>query len=454
MIENGFRQARWRSGVAVAALALLSACGGGSSPPPITRAPPQPTPSPTPRPTPPAPTPTPTGATFPVQSVPTAFNTREFRDSDGPGQHNAASAWAAGNTGAGVTIGVIDTGIDPDSPEFAGRLSPASTDIYDTRNSLEGPDDHGTSVSLVAAAARNRTGILGIAYGASILAIRADAPGTCGGDNPEDPNSDCAFFDRDVARSIDYAVANGAKVVNISLGGPEQINATLRASVRAAVDAGVLLVVAAGNDGFPDLQPFGEDFAQSGDGGVLIVGSVDENYVISDFSNRAGDNQTYYLAARGERICCVYENGSIFVDGDGFVYLFSGTSFASPQVAGAAALLAQAFPNLTGREIAEILLESAFDAGAAGSDRVYGRGILDIAKAFQPSGATAIAGQSTTLALADSSAVGSPAMGDALTTASLPTLVTDRYRRAFEIDLAGTLRGAEQRQLLTGAVGQ
>ncbi len=386
-----------------------------------------------------------------MQPVPPAFNTREFRASDGPGQHNAASAWVDGNIGTGVTIAVIDTGIDDDSPEFAGRLSPASTDIIGNRP-LEGPDDHGTLVSLVAAAARDDTGVLGIAWDATVLAIRADAPNTCGGDNPQDPNSDCAFFDNDIAASIDYAVANGAKVINISLGGPSGINTRLRNSVQAAVAAGVLIVVAAGNDGLAQLEPFGEEFVAAGNGGVLVVGSVDDNYEISSFSNRAGGSPTQYLAARGERICCVYQDGAVFVDAEGFVFLFSGTSFASPQVAGAAALLAQAFPHLTGREIAEILLESAFDAGASGPDAVYGRGILDIAAAFQPIGTTAIAGQGVPMALGDGSGVASPAMGDALRTASLPTLVTDRYSRAFETDLAGTLSGAQQRQRLHGAI--
>jgi len=375
----------------------------------------------------------------------------EFRSSDGPGQHNAATAWQDGHIGTGVTIAVIDTGIDDDSPEFAGRLSPASTDIIADR-ALEGPDDHGTLVSLVAAAARDDTGVVGIAWDATLLAIRADSPGTCGGDNVQDPNSDCAFFHDDVAASIDYAVANGAKVINISLGGPSGINDRLRTSVRAAVDAGVLIVVAAGNDGLLELQPFGIEFANAGDGGVLVVGSVGADYEISDFSNRAGANPTQYLAARGEVICCVYQDGEVFVDDEGFIFLFSGTSFASPQVAGAAALLAQAFPNLTGREIAEILLESAFDAGDNGADAVYGRGILDIAAAFQPIGTTSIAGQSVPLALGDGSGVASPAMGDAFRTASLPTLITDRYARAFETDLAGTLRGAEQRQKLHGAI--
>ena len=442
-----------RGTCAAMAVILLAACGGGGNSGSFRPSPtPPPAPPADPDPTPPPPPP-PSSNAFPVQSVPSAFNTAELRRSDGPAQHNAPTVWADGTTGKGVTIGVIDTGIDNNSPEFAGRLSRASKDIYGSR-SVEGPDDHGTNVALVAAAARNDTGIVGIAYDATILAIRADDPGSCGGDNPQDPESDCAFFDNAIALSLDYAVANGAKVVNISLGGPGNISAGLRNAVRRAVDAGLIVVVAAGNDSLTQLTPFAAELARAGDGGLVIVGSVDENYVMSDFSNRAGGDRAYYLAARGDRICCVYEDGEIFVDDEGFVYLYSGTSFAAPQVAGAAALLAQAFPNLTGRQIADILLRTAFDAGTEGRDAVYGNGILDIAAAFRPLGTTSLAGGATTMALSDGVAVASTTMGDAFGTASLPTLVTDQYDRAFKTDLATRLRGANLQPRLHGALGE
>lgn len=386
-------------------------------------------------------------------AVPTRFDTSEFRRSDGPGQHNAASAWADGFAGTGITIAVIDTGIDSDSPEFAGRLSPASTDIYGTRT-VDGSDDHGTLVAMVAAAAPDDTGIVGIAWDASVLAIRADEPGSCAGDDPTDPDTQCGFVDTAIADSVNYAVANDAKVINISLGGPGGIAPMLANAIENAVNAGVLVVVAAGNDGRSELTEFAQLMGLAGNGGVIVVGSVDENYTISNFSNRAGANTAFYMAARGETICCVYDNGKVFVDDEGFAYLFSGTSFAAPQVAGAAALLAQAFPHLTGAQIAEILLTSAWDAGEPGPDGIYGQGILDIAAAFQPIGTTQLAGQSTALALGDSSAIASPAMGDAFAAASLPTLITDRYQRAFSTDLAGTMRGAQVAERLHGALGQ
>jgi hypothetical protein len=387
--------------------------------------------------------------------VPSQFNTSEFRRSDGPLQHNAATVWAAGWTGEGVTIATVDTGIDVDSPEFAGRISPDSRDMFDATSSrgLNATDDHGTNVAMVAAAARDNTGILGIAWRSTILALRADTPNSCVADSGStDPDDDCSFDDDTIAQAIDYATAHGAKVINLSLGGDPPAAAVTTAVGKAAA-AGVLIVVAAGNDSEANPDAFGAGVDTAGNGAVIIVGSVDENGAISDFSDRAGNQPNHFLAARGEDVCCEYKNGQLYVDDQGFIYVLSGTSFATPQVAGAAALLAQAFPNLTGQQIADILLRSAFDAGDVGTDAIYGRGILDIAKAFQPIGTTSLAGSSTPMALADSGAVTSAAMGDATAHASLQTVVLDQYRRAFGVDLGPTLRGAVVSQPLHGAIG-
>jgi len=445
-------------GIALPAMALVSACGGGggggtiSTPAPAPAPAPAPSPSPSPSPSPtPAPSPAPSPSPAPVPAV---FNTSEFRRSDGPLQHNAASAWNAGWTGQGVTIAVVDTGIDIDSPEFAGRISAASKDMFTVAGrSYDATDDHGTNVAMVAAAARDNTGILGIAWGATIMALRSDTPDTCTSDTGStDTDADCSFEDNTVADAINYAVANGARVINLSLGG-DPPNSAMRTAVRNAVNAGVVIVVSAGNDGDVEMDPFGAGLDVAGSGGVIVAGSVDENGVISDFSNRAGSQPDHYLAARGEAVCCVYEDGTLYVDGDGFVYLFSGTSFSAPQVAGAAALLAQAFPTLTGKQIVDILLRSAFDAGTGGTDATYGRGIMDIARAFQPLGSTSLAGGTTIIALGDSSGVTSAAMGDAAAAASLRTVVLDEYRRAFGVDLAGTLAGARVSEPLRGSLG-
>jgi len=387
--------------------------------------------------------------------VPSQFNTSEFRRSDGPLQHNAATAWNSGWTGQGVSIAVVDTGIDVDSPEFAGRISSASRDMFDVSSTrgLNATDDHGTNVAMIAAGARDNTGILGIAWGASIMALRSDTPNSCVSDSSStDPDADCEFADDTIALAIDYASTHGAKVINLSLGG-DPPSSTVKSAVSRAAAAGALIVVAAGNDGDANPDAFGAGVDTAGNGAVIIAGSVDKNGAISDFSDRAGNQPNHFLSARGESICCEYKDGKLFVDGDGFIYLISGTSFAAPQIAGAAALLAQAFPNLTGKQIADILLRSAFDAGASGTDAIYGRGILDIAKAFQPLGTTSLAGGTTPIALADSGAVTSAAMGDATGGASLQAVVLDEYKRAFGVDLAPTLRGAVVSQPLHGSIG-
>jgi hypothetical protein len=389
-----------------------------------------------------------------------SFDTAEFRRSDGPGFHNAPTAWAQGATGAGVKIAVIDTGIDTDSPEFAGRLDPASADVAGN-GTVEAVDDHGTNVAMVAAAARNSTGILGIAYNATVIALRADRPGSCANTSPSTTDG-CVFADRDIATGIDRAVAAGATVINLSLGG-DAPNSTMLAAVQRAVSAGVVIVVAAGNEGDgsdPKVDPnqpnpFAAGVRNAGGSNVIIVGSVNESSQLSSFSNKAGSQATFFLTALGERICCVYENGVLKVDSTpsgNFVTLFSGTSFSAPQVAGAVALLKQAFPALTGAQMVDILLASARDAGATGTDTVYGRGILDIAAAFAPRGATKLAGGTAQVPLSDDTAVGSAPMGDAFAGTAAQAVILDGYGRAYTTDLARGMQRAALAPRLLGAI--
>ena len=441
-------------GASLGALALLSACGGGgtggggpiSTPAPV----PAPTPSPAPA---PSPTPTPPPAS--------SFNTAEYRRSDGPAYHNAVTAWQQGVDGRGVTLAIVDSGIDLDSPEFAGRISSKSRDVAGN-STVEGEDSHGTDVALVAAAARDNTGVVGIAYNATILALRADDPGSCASESADDPDSGCSFLDTAIAKGIDAAVTAGARVVNLSLGGsaPEQV---VRTAVARAASAGVVIIVSAGNDGDstdadidPDNpDPFASGIFGAGNGNVIIAGSVDENGQFSDFSNRAGSFGDAFLSARGEGVCCEYKDGELEItveDGQRFVTLISGTSFSAPQITGAVALLAQAFPNLTGKQIVDLLLRTARDAGASGTDSTYGRGILDIGKAFEPQGTTTLAGGTIALALGDDLGVGSAAMGDAAGRGTLGTVILDSYQRAYTTDIGQGLRDAQVVPRLTNAL--
>lgn len=444
-----------RAGLLALAFAL-SACGGGGGGAISTPAP-APVPAPTPAPGPaPAPAPSPAPA-------PPVFDTAEYRRSSGAPQHGAVTAWQAGITGSQQTIAIIDTGIDLTNAEFAGRISAASVDVTGSGRSLQAEDDHGTNIALVAAAARNGSGVLGIAYDANLQVLRADTPGSCATSGPNTSEASCSFFDDSIARGVDAAVTAGARVINLSLGGKDGISATLRGAISRAAAAGTVIVVAAGNGGAGNRvgvdpnQPsaFAQAIRAAGGSNVIIVGSVDEGDVLSSFSQRAGNEAAFYLAARGERICCVYEGSAIFVGRDGsgpFNLLYSGTSFSTPQVAGAVALLAQAFPNLTGQQIVRLLLDSARDAGAAGIDSTYGAGILDITRAFAPRGTMTLAGGTSVVRIGESG-TGSPAMGDALANPPpLTGVALDSYARAYDVDLSRGLRGAALRQRLHGAL--
>ncbi|MFN6935211.1 MAG: S8 family serine peptidase, partial [Tsuneonella sp.] len=289
------------------------------------------------------------------------------------------------------------------------------------------------------------------------------SPGSCANNSPSTTDG-CVFADRDIANGIDRAVAAGATVINLSLGG-DPPNSTLVAAVQRAAAAGSVIVVSAGNEGDgsdPAVDPnqpnpFATGVRSAGGGNVIIVGSVNESGAISDFSNRAGSQASYFLTAQGDRVCCVYENGVLKVESTpqgNFVTVISGTSFSAPQVAGAVALLKQAFPNLTGTQIVEILLSSARDAGASGTDTTYGRGILDIAAAFAPRGATTLAGSTAVVSLDDNTAIGSAPMGDAFARTAANTVILDSYGRAYGTDLARGMQAAAQAPRLLGAIEQ
>ncbi len=440
---------RWAGWTACMSFGLLAACGGGSSGGGSVASTPTPVASTTPTTTvttTPTTTPTTTATTTPVAA--STFQTAEYNRSTGPSQHGAITGWAAGASGQGVTLAIVDSGIDNTNPEFAGRISSASIDVAGTRGIFNAPDDHGTSVALTAAAARNNVGIMGVAYNATILALRADTPGSCAS------SGGCKFDDNNIAAGVDRAVANGAKVINLSLGGSSPASILVNAIGRAA-NAGVVVVVSSGNDGATNPDLFASGLRQAGNGNVIIAGSVDKTNVISSFTNQAGTEQQWFLNALGEQVCCVYENGVIkttATNGQNFVTVSSGTSFSAPQIAGAAALLIQAFPNLTAAQVVNLLLKTAKDGGATGTDAVYGRGILDIAAAFVPQGTTSLAGTTAMLAMSDTAAVTSPAMGDATQKAALSTLVLDSYNRAYQVNLAASLNGAQIAPKLTSAL--
>jgi len=415
---------------------------------------------------------------------------------------SASSAYAAGATGNGILIAVIDTNTDPDHPDLTGRIVSAS---FDVNAATRGADDvdsegHGTLVTGVIAANKNDIAGHGISFEADILAIRADRPGSC---QETGDDGGCKFRDADLARAIDAAISNGARIINLSLGGEPDTDPSLENAIRRATAAGVLVVVSAGNEAAPaapneddpsitdpatgisPTEPANIAGAAGTLGRVVAVGSIDLNGVISDFSNRAGNGEglngsantkNYYILAPGEGVlttgpdddvifpdqptCSPGQSSNCNDDDDiGDYYRVNGTSFAAPYVSGALALMLDVFPNLAPEDALAALLDSAQDyvdnnpdlirgeAAGVGVDAVSGVGILDLAAAFAPQGATSftIDGKVQSTALAIAPAEG--AFGDwASQPGALGELVfTDKFNRAYRFDAAAILPKGEAR---------
>lgn len=416
-------------GVGVASL-MLAACGGGGggtiastpAPPVVTVPTPAPTPAPTPTPTPPV----------------VLFNTLEDSRSTGAVQLQAVAAYQRGATGAGITIGITDSGVDVDSAEFAGRISSASVDLVSGRP-IDDLTGHGTSVAAVALAARNDVNFHGVAFGATLLALRTDTVGSCSG------TDGCTHADSVLARAIDHAVLNNARIINMSLGG-SPANLTLRNAIGRATRAGIIFVISAGNDGEaePDALSLVANDTLVSNGLVIIAGSVGSEtgaQTISTFTNRAGSGAANYITATGYRVRSF--------DHAGMGFLFSGTSYSAPHISGALALILQAFPNLTSAQAVSLLFSSADDAGAVGVDPIFGRGIVNLARAFQPIGSASLAGSAIPVSTSSNGVLGG-AFGDgaSLGAALSGAVILDSYGRAFETELGATVSAAPQPVLL------
>lgn len=376
-----------------------------------------------------------------------SFETSEYFASPGLELVDASLAYARGATGRGVVVAVIDTGIDVDHPELADAIASSSIDIVSGSGAtIDDSDGHGTSVSGVIAARRNGAISHGVAFDADIMAIRADALGSCA--------SGCSFAEEDVAAATDHAVDRGARIINYSLGGGSSIGSRLKSSLAAAADSGTVLVFAAGNSGsasptFP---------ARAADDPVILghaiaVGSVDGDGTISDFSNRGGSAADVFLVAPGEGIVAPAAGGGRRT--------VSGTSFAAPHVAGAAALLLDISPFLTSEEVVDLLLTSAQDLGEPGVDPVYGHGLLDVAEALRPQGGLSVPlgerVEQDRVALAESGLVLGQAVG--LPEVLPPVVAIDGYARPYSVASGSLMRRRSgtfdlQRQLEPGpAVG-
>lgn len=270
-------------------------------------------------------------------------------------ESDAAHATA---TGAGAVVAVIDSGVHAAHPDLAARLLPGR-DFVQNDDTPQDVDGHGTHVTgIVVASKENGVGVASVAPGATVLPLRVlgdDGSGTT----------------ENVAKAIDYAVARGAHVINLSLGsdvplvgagGDEAFNGAL---ARAAA-ANVTIVASAGNNAVPICEQ------PTAAVPLLCVGAVDRRRGRSFYSSAAGPRGVTApggsgLPITGEDVLSTWNDGQ-YVE-------VAGTSQAAPHVSGVAALLVSL--GLRGRPVADRILATATDAGAAGPDDMYGAGIVN-----------------------------------------------------------------------------
>ncbi|WHY92352.1 S8 family serine peptidase [Neobacillus cucumis] len=248
-----------------------------------------------------------------------------------------------------ITVAVIDTGIDGNHPELKGKVLPAVNEINPMNHGA--PDQHGTHVTgIIAAAKGNGIGGYGINPNVKILPIDVF-------------DRDGFITDYTIAQAVLYAANHGAKVINMSLGSPIP-SSILGDAVKTAIQKGVTVVAASGNDGTsaPNYPASYE--------GVIGVGSINKSKHLSYFSSYGPSMD---IVAPGEDIYAPfydYEKKSTF-------QTLSGTSMASPMVAGAASLLLSKYPKLKPAQVEYILEHTTNDLGAKGYDVKYGKGLVN-----------------------------------------------------------------------------
>lgn len=277
----------------------------------------------------------------------------------------ADQAWDTTQGDSGITVAVIDTGVDMTHPDLAGNLDTANAlNVLEAGRPVDDDFGHGTHVAgIIAAVGDNRQGALGVAFKTRVMPIRVlgvDGSGTLA----------------DLVYAIDHAVAKGAHVINMSLGSPDRSELEGEA-IKDALAKGVVVVAAAGNEAttgnyaeYPASYP-----------GVLSVGAVGPDLKRAPFSNF---NSSVTVVAPGVDI---FSTLPVRFGKDNPYGYLSGTSMAAPMVAGAAALVLAAHPTWTPEQVASRLRKTA--QNLAVNDEVldyspfFGDGLIDAAAAVR-----------------------------------------------------------------------
>ncbi len=288
-----------------------------------------------------------------------------------------SSLWAAGADGRGITIAVIDTGVQADIPQLQGKVLAGADFIgngSDGRTDFDSDEfSHGTAMASLIVAADGYGHIEGLAPAAKILPIAVPLKGVVRKGTP---------VANATAKAIDYAADHGARIISMSLGGPRYENrdpepcpASIQDAVLHALSKGALVVAASGNSGDSG-SPVEEPGVCLG---VVSVGAVDAQLEVADFSSR---HAYLSVTAPGDGIATLTRYPDT-------AYLGSGTSQATALAAAALALIWSRYPHESARQVLTRLLATVSDSGPKGRDPQYGLGVIDPRAAIAASPAVA-----------------------------------------------------------------
>lgn len=267
----------------------------------------------------------------------------------------APEAWDT-TTGDAIVIAILDTGVSPTHLDLKRKLLPGA-DLFGGDADPRDDEGHGTMMAGIAAAdSDNGAGVAGVCWGCTILPVKVLSRRGVGDDAT-------------IAAGIRYAVDHGARIISMSLGGPND-SAVLREAVAYAAERNVLIVAASGNEpGMATPRSYPAAYPS-----VLAVGAITSKDQPAPFST-GGDYVK--ISAPGVGVWSTLWQRLV---GDTYGPI-DGTSAATPQVAGAAALVLSARPDLTAAQAAEVLQIAATDLGPPGRDNATGYGRLDVARA-------------------------------------------------------------------------
>ncbi|MGB6105817.1 MAG: autotransporter domain-containing protein [Pusillimonas sp.] len=345
------------------------------------------------------------------------FESAEYLRQEGLGLIHAADAYAQGYTGAGVRVGIFDSGIDALHSEFGGGKIAGGLDLttqlpYAPGHGLD-YDGHGSHVAGIIGALRDGAGMHGVAYDSSLFVVHQFQEEDDDDDDDDDdemPLPSPGYFsfvdeylDNIYSAGWRYLATQNLDIVNNSLGfndcpdsdppcnvvqygSAAQAEAAFPLSVsayRELAQAGTLMVFATGNEGQPqpDFMAGSPYWFPELKDNWLAVTAISEYGQPVDYANQCGVARDWCLAAPGGEAW--YGTGIYSVQNQGSYVRMAGTSMASPHVAGAAALVLQAFPYFGAYHLQQTLLTTATDIGEPGVDDVYGWGLLNAGKAVR-----------------------------------------------------------------------